>query len=52
MGPGGEVIDENWLMDNFNADPNVFPPLKMVQTAEAVAKDGRDSRKKSATQWS
>ena len=38
MGPGGEVIHENWLMDNFNADPNVYPPLKMVQTAENVAK--------------
>ncbi len=38
MGPGGEVIHENWLMDNFNSDPNVFPPLKMVQTAENVAK--------------
>jgi acetyl-CoA acetyltransferase family protein len=39
MGPGGEVLAENWLMDNFNSDPNVFPPLKMVQTAEAVAKE-------------
>ncbi len=39
MGPGGEVIAENWLMDNFNADPNVSPPLKMVQTAENVAKE-------------
>jgi len=39
MGPGGEVIHENWLMDNFNSDPNVRPPLKMVQTAENVAKD-------------
>jgi acetyl-CoA acetyltransferase len=38
MGPGGEVIAENWLMDNFNSDPNVRPPLKMVQTAENVAK--------------
>jgi acetyl-CoA acetyltransferase len=38
MGPGGEVIAENWVMDNFNADPNVVPPLKMVQTAENVAK--------------
>ena len=38
MGPGGEVIHENWLMDNFNSDPNVNPPLKMVQTAENVAK--------------
>jgi acetyl-CoA acetyltransferase len=39
MGPGGEVISENWLMDNFSNDPNVFPPLKMVQTAENVAKE-------------
>lgn len=39
MGPGGEVISENWLMDNFNGDPNVYPRLKMVQTAENVAKE-------------
>jgi len=39
MGPGAEVIAENWLMDNFNSDPNVRPPLKMVQTAENVAKE-------------
>jgi acetyl-CoA acetyltransferase len=38
MGPGGEVIHENWLMDNFNSDPNVNPPTKMVGTAENVAK--------------
>jgi acetyl-CoA acetyltransferase len=38
MGPGGEVISENWLMDNFNSDPNVMPPTKMVGTAENVAK--------------
>jgi acetyl-CoA acetyltransferase len=38
-GPGGEVISENWVMDNFNADPNVG--LKMVETAENVAKDGK-----------
>lgn len=37
MGPGGEVISENWLMDNFNADPNAG--LKMVQTAENVARE-------------
>jgi acetyl-CoA acetyltransferase len=37
MGPGGEVISENWMMDNFNADPNAG--LKMVQTAEKVAKE-------------
>jgi acetyl-CoA acetyltransferase family protein len=39
MGPGGEVLAENWLMDNFNGDPNVIPLLKMVQTAENVAKE-------------
>jgi acetyl-CoA acetyltransferase family protein len=37
MGPGAEVISENWMMDNFNADPNAG--LKMVQTAENVARD-------------
>jgi acetyl-CoA acetyltransferase len=37
-GPGGEVISENWLMDNFNSDPNVG--LRMVETAENVAKEG------------
>jgi acetyl-CoA acetyltransferase len=37
LGPGGEVESENWMMDNFNTDPNVG--LKMVQTAENVAKD-------------
>ncbi|MBK5101529.1 MAG: thiolase family protein [Desulfobacteraceae bacterium] len=36
-GPGGQVESENWVMDNFNADPNVG--LKMIQTAENVAKD-------------
>ena len=39
MGPGGEVIHEYLVMDNFNSDPNVRPPLKMVQTAENVAKE-------------
>jgi acetyl-CoA acetyltransferase len=39
LGPGGEVESENWMMDNFNGDPNVNPPLKMVQTAENVAKE-------------
>jgi len=37
MGPGGEVISENWLMDNFNSDPNVG--LRMIETAENVAKE-------------
>ncbi len=36
-GPGGEVIHENWMMDNFNKDP--YAGQAMVQTAENVAKD-------------
>lgn len=35
-GPGGEVISENWNMDNFNSDPATGLP--MIQTAENVAK--------------
>ncbi|MDB9822365.1 thiolase family protein [Deltaproteobacteria bacterium] len=35
MGPGGEVISENWNMDNFNNDP--WGGMKMIQTAENVA---------------
>jgi len=38
MGPGGEVIAENWMRDNISSDPNVFPPLKMVQIADNVAR--------------
>lgn len=37
MGPGGQVVSENWMIDNFNSDPNVG--LKMVETAEQVAKE-------------
>ena len=37
LGPGGEVIHENWMMDNFNRDP--WAGLKMIQTAENVAKE-------------
>jgi acetyl-CoA C-acetyltransferase len=36
-GPGGEVISENWMMDNFNQDPWAKNP--MIQTAENVAKE-------------
>jgi acetyl-CoA acetyltransferase len=36
-GPGGEVISENWLMDNFNRDP--YGKEAMVKTAENVAAD-------------
>ena len=34
-GPGGEVLSENWLMDNFDRDPWAKGP--MIQTAENVA---------------
>lgn len=37
LGPGGEVIHENWMMDNFNRDP--YGGVPMVQTAENVAAD-------------
>lgn len=37
LGPGAEVEAENWMMDNFNSDPNAG--LKMIQTAENVAKE-------------
>jgi acetyl-CoA acetyltransferase len=36
-GPGGEVISENWMMDNFNTDP--WAREAMVKTAENVAAD-------------
>jgi acetyl-CoA acetyltransferase len=36
-GPGGQVISENWLMDNFNRDP--WAGQAMIKTAENVAKE-------------
>jgi len=36
-GPGGEVISESWMMDNFNRDP--WAKGAMIQTAENVAKE-------------
>lgn len=42
LGPGGEVISENWLMDNFNSDPAVGN--KMIETAENVAKEAGITR--------
>lgn len=36
-GPGGQVISENWMMDNFNNDP--WAKNAMIQTAENVAKE-------------
>jgi acetyl-CoA acetyltransferase family protein len=41
-GPGGEVISENWVMDNFNDDPNAG--FKMVQTGENVAREAGATR--------
>jgi acetyl-CoA acetyltransferase family protein len=37
LGPGGEVVSENWMMDNFNRDP--WAGQKMIQTAENVARE-------------
>jgi len=37
QGPGGEVLSENWLMDNFSRDPWAKGP--MIQTAENVARE-------------
>lgn len=36
-GPGGQTISEDWMIDNFNSDPNVG--LKMIETAENVGKE-------------
>ncbi|MGD9975465.1 MAG: thiolase family protein [Desulfatirhabdiaceae bacterium] len=41
-GPGGEVISENWLMDNFGRDP--WAQNAMIQTAENVSKEAGVSR--------
>ncbi|MBW1696123.1 MAG: thiolase family protein [Deltaproteobacteria bacterium] len=43
LGPGGEVISENWLMDNFNRDP--WAKGAMIQTAENVAREEGFTRK-------
>jgi acetyl-CoA acetyltransferase len=36
-GPGGQVISEDWVMDNFGKDP--WAGGAMIQTAENVAKE-------------
>lgn len=41
-GPGGQVISENWMMDNFGRDP--WAGGAMIQTAENVAKEAGISR--------
>ncbi len=42
MGPGGEVISENWLMDNFNQDPSARNA--MIETAENVSREAGFTR--------
>jgi acetyl-CoA acetyltransferase len=34
LGPGGQVVSENWVMDNFDCDP--WGGVRMIQTAENV----------------
>jgi acetyl-CoA acetyltransferase len=41
-GPGGQVIAENWVMDNFGKDP--WAGGAMIQTAENVSKEYGVSR--------
>jgi acetyl-CoA acetyltransferase family protein len=36
LGPGGQVVVEDWILDNFNYDP--WGQIPMVETAENVAK--------------
>ncbi len=43
QGPGGQVISENWIMDQFNNDP--WAKNAMIQTAENVAKKTGVTRK-------
>jgi acetyl-CoA C-acetyltransferase len=42
QGMGGSPATENWVLDNFAADPNTG--LAMVTTAESVARDGAMTR--------
>lgn len=43
LGPGGQVISENWVMDHFSFDP--WGGVAMIQTAEnAVQKAGNITR--------
>ncbi len=41
-GPGGQVISENWVMDQFNNDP--WAGNAMIQTAENVAEEAGITR--------
>jgi len=41
-GPGGQVVSEDWVMDNFNQDP--WAGEAMIQTAENVSKSAGITR--------
>ena len=41
-GPGGQLVSEDWVMDNFNRDP--WAGGAMIQTAENVAGEAGISR--------
>lgn len=43
-GPGGQVISENWVMDQFNNDP--WAKNAMIQTAENVARENNVTRER------
>ena len=42
MGPGGQVVSEDWLMDNFARDP--WAGEAMIKTAENVSKENGITR--------
>jgi len=42
MGPGGQVVSEDWVMDNFNKDP--WGGSAMIKTAENVAAEAGITR--------
>ncbi|MBI5524684.1 MAG: thiolase family protein [Desulfarculus sp.] len=48
-GPGGEVLSENWMMDNFNKDP--YAGEAMLKTAENVAADNGGVTKEESDAW-
>ncbi|MGD8880806.1 MAG: thiolase family protein [Desulfobacterales bacterium] len=44
LGPGGQVVSEDWVMDNFNKDP--WGGTAMIKTAENVAAEAGITRDK------
>ena len=45
IAPGGDVIAENWVTDNFNLDPNAG--FRMIETAENVAREAGITKEES-----